>query len=400
MGTITATPHRGKQVFAFAYHDAWLQHRQALVLDPDLQLFSGRQYPPEKKANFGLFLDSSPDRWGRILMQRKEAADARAENRKARTLMETDYLLGVSDLQRMGGLRFKIQEEGPFLSDDQNKPVPPWAMLRNLEFASQQVETEGAEDQPEYMAWLEALIAPGSSLGGARPKAGVSDTDGHLWIAKFPSKHDRIDQGAWQMVVHNLALSAGIQVPEARIERFTGQHHTFLSKRFDRLDATTRLHYASAMTLLGRVDGDDALAGAGYIEMAGFIERHGASVDIDLKQLWKRIVFNICVSNADDHLRNHGFLLTETGWRLAPAFDMNPEPSATGLSLNITESDNALSLEVALEAAGFFKVAPDEAKATIQELASVVSNWHTEAKRLGLPRVEQELLAEAFRYKS
>lgn len=283
-------------------------------------MYNGRQFVPLDKAMFGFFADSCPDRWGRVLMKRREAAQAKKEDRKPRELREIDFLLGVYDESRMGALRFKLEENGPFLSDDKGMATPPWANLRTLEEAARAFDKdENALDEK----WLKQLIGPGSSLGGARPKATVQGIDGALWIAKFPSKHDEVDSGAWEMVTHDLAVMCNLDVPEAKLEKFSKLGSTFLVKRFDR-DGEKRIHFASAMTMLGKTDGASGSDGTSYLDIASFIKSNGAAPNKDLKELWKRIVFNMAVSNTDDHLRNHGFLLTSDGWRLSPLYDVNP----------------------------------------------------------------------------
>ena len=395
MGTLKAEQVRGREVFSFSYSKEWLEKAQALVLDPDLGLYGGSQYTRDDKPNFGLFLDSSPDRWGRVLMERRETFIARQEGRRARTLMESDYLLGVFDRYRMGGLRFKLATEGPFLDNNDAMATPPMAALRTLEEASLQLENENAVDSPQFAEWLSLLISPGSSLGGARPKASVVDPKGELWIAKFPSRKDDRDIGAWEMVVNKLAVQSGLRIAEGKARRFTQDHHTFLTKRFDRR-GEDRIHFASAMTLLGYNDGADAITGVSYLHIAEFIMRHGATPDADLEELWRRIVFNICVSNSDDHLRNHRFLLTPQGWVLSPAFDVNPIPSSRGLSLNISEYSNAPDLELAHEVAEKFRVNDKKREAVINKVVKVVSRWQQVAAEIGISRSEVERMENVF----
>ena len=270
VGMLTAEITRGKEIFSFEYTPSWLQSPQAQMLDPDLQLYAGPQYLNDEKPNFGMFLDSSPDRWGRMLMKRREAITARQEERKPVVLNESDFLLGVFDGTRMGGLRFKTTADGQFLSHATELAAPPWISLRDLEYASLRLETEDMS-ATEELRWLNMLIAPGSSLGGARPKASVTDPEGNLWIAKFPSANDEYDMAAWEMVVIELALIAGINVSPAQLQQFSGRHHTFLTSRFDRVQQTGRIHFASAMTLLGQQDGADFHSGASYLDMVAFI---------------------------------------------------------------------------------------------------------------------------------
>lgn len=397
IGVLHATPSRGKEIFSFEYSKEWLKSPQTHALDPSLQLFQGTHYAPNTQENFGVFLDSSPDRWGRFLMKRREAQLAREEKREERKLFESDYLLGVYDEHRMGALRFRTDPQGPFLDNNKDRASPPWTSLRELEYASLELEKNDAERNPSYSKWLQMLISPGGSLGGARPKASVIDEHKHLWIAKFPSGNDENDIGAWEMVVYKLAKRAKITIADAKLEKFSKQHHTFISKRFDRTNSGERIHFSSAMTLLQHVDGDDASTGASYLELAEFIIRQGAHVAEDLEQLWRRIVFFICVSNVDDHLRNHGFLLQPNGWRLSPAFDMNPIASGEGLKLNISESDNAQDLNLAKEVAEYFRIKPDRANEIISEVIDAVKNWQKEATAIGISTSDQERMARAFR---
>jgi serine/threonine-protein kinase HipA len=395
MGTLTSTPARGKEVFAFEYTKSWLQSGHTHMIDPDLQLYSGRYFPREERQNFGVFLDSCPDRWGRILMERREAVMARKEQRTARNLFESDYLLGVYDGHRMGALRFKLGEGGNFLNDDRNMAAPPWTSLRELEHASTKFEEDNIDDE-DYLKWINLLMAPGSSLGGARPKASVVDAKNHLWIAKFPSIKDTKNVGAWEMVVNKLALKARINVAEGQLKQFNSNNHTFLAKRFDRSINGTRIHFASAMTMLGYTDGAGHDTGVSYLEIAEFLIRHGAEVSTDLEELWRRIVFSICVKNTDDHLRNHGFLLSEKGWRLSPAYDINPNEFGAGLSLNISEKDNSLDLELALSVSEYFRIPGTKAKKIIELVKSVVTEWRGIAKDVGLSKSEQDRMARAF----
>jgi serine/threonine-protein kinase HipA len=397
MGVLHSELLRGKEVFSFEYEKNWLQSEHVQLLDPDLQLFSGKQYLNDlDKHNFGMFLDSSPDRWGRILMRRREAAIARKEQRTPINLFETDYLLGVYDSHRMGGLRFKLDPQGPFLNNNKEMASPPWTSIRELEQISLRLEEDDVIDDPEYMKWLNMLVAPGSSLGGARPKASVVDTKDNLWIAKFPSKNDQSDIGGWEIVTYELALAAGIKMAEAQAKKFTTNNHTFLTKRFDRTESGERIHFASAMTLLGYMDGEDHSDGVSYLELVEFIITNGANVNEDLEQLWRRIVFSICVTNTDDHLRNHGFILTPRGWILSPAFDINPVETGTGLKLNISDSDNALDLNLALEVSAYFRLNQERAFQIIQEVKNAVRNWRTIARKYGLSHLDCELKSTAF----
>jgi serine/threonine-protein kinase HipA len=388
---------RGKEIFSFEYNETWLTASQAkLYLDPNLGLYKGKQYLPDGRNNFGVFLDSAPDRWGRLLMRRREAWQAKLEGREERALFESDYLLGVFDGHRMGGIRFKLEQDGDFLNNQKKMATPPWTSLRELEYASLQLEKEDAIKDPEYTKWLGMLIDPGSSLGGARPKASVLDEQGNLWIAKFPSSKDDKNMGAWEMVLHELAKVCGIHVPDARLLQFSGKHHTFLSKRFDRIQ-DKRIHFASAMTLLGYQEGADFHDGLSYLDIVAFIIQQGALVKADLEQLWRRVVFNILVSNTDDHLRNHGFILTNNGWQLSPAYDMNPNEMGSGLTLNISENSNEQDISLALETAKHYKLKKDEALKILNDMQLEIAKWRTVAKNLGISSGEIEQTKRAFR---
>jgi len=379
IGTIYVEGGKGKEVISFEYDDSWLENVDtSLIFDPDLMLYKGRQYTPLNKSMFGIFADSCPDRWGRTLMKRREAIIAKKEERKPKRLTDVDYLLGVFDETRMGGLRFSVNEGGPFLSDDKELATPPWTTLRKLESAS--LAFEKNEDGMEEK-WLKQLLAPGSSLGGARPKASVSAPDGSLWIAKFPSKHDDTNVGAWEMVVHDLAMMCGLDVPEAKLENFSKTGSTFLIKRFDR-DGEKRIHFASAMTLLGKNDGAGAADGSSYLDLVSLIRKYGAAPKKDLSELWKRIAFNMAVSNTDDHLRNHGFLLTNEGWRLSPLYDVNPNSEGDVLSLNVDENNNLIDFELALDVASMFGITEKQARVCMDEIRGIVeNNWRILAKK-------------------
>lgn len=395
LGTLYSDIVRGNEIFSFEYSKEWLESKFAQVIDPDLQLYSGPQYLNLNKNNFGFFLDSSPDRWGRIIMQRREAIIARQENRQAKTLVESDYLLGVYDENRVGGLRFKEEADGPFLNQDEKLAAPPWTSITELQEASLKFEKDEDATDSEHLKWLNMLIAPGSSLGGARPKASIIDSAGNLWIAKFPSVNDTKDIGGWEMVTYNLAKKCGLNVAETKVEKFSSKYHTFLVKRFDRLDKN-RIHFASAMTMLGYTDG---APGVSYLELAEFLINHGANVNNDLKELWRRIVFSIAVSNTDDHLRNHGFILTEKGWILSPAFDINPNESGTGLSLNISENDNSLNFELAIEVAEEFRLKRDKAEKIISDIRNKVNDWKAMADKYNISKREKSIMERAFKVK-
>lgn len=393
IGSLYVNVIKGGESYSFEYDKGWLKKTGlTLTLDPELMPYSGRQYPTGKNI-FGLFADASPDRWGRVLMNKRERILAEKEGRKPSKLYDSDYLLGVYDETRMGGIRFKVNPEGSFLSDDKETAAPPWAMLRTLEEASRNFENDetGLTEK-----WLNQLIKPGSSLGGARPKATVIDTKDQLWIAKFPSKNDENDTGAWEIVAHDLAALCGLNVPEAKLEKFSPIGSTFLIKRFDRL-GSKRVHFASAMTVLGKKDGASAADGSSYLDIAAFIKSYGAQPKKDLIELWKRIVFNMAVTNTDDHLRNHAFILTDKGWILSPLYDVNPVPYGDELSLNVDEDDNSISIDLAVQTAVKFGISKSDAEAVEEDILQIVrDNWERTAARYALTRRQIEEMRPAF----
>lgn len=395
MGLLTAQEARGHLAWSFAYNNEWLETQSQILLDPDLQWYEGSQYSPDEKPNFGLFLDSMPDTWGRTLMQKREVL-LKPEAEKRRRLTDIDFLLGVFDPARMGGLRFKIDEDGPFLDDDNEKSIPPITDIRELQFGADLVESD--EDSAEVRRWLRILLAPGSSLGGARPKSSVLDENGELWIAKFPSRQDTTDKGAWEYIAWQLAKSAGINVPEARVEHIAGKYHTFFSKRFDR-NGDQRIHFASAMTMTGYTESEIRDHTPSYLELAEFIQYNSASPDNDLHELWRRIIFNIAISNTDDHLRNHGFIVTDDGWRLSPAFDLNPSIDKSGLALNIDLELNMLDFDLAREVGEYFNLKEEDKDSIIDEVLSAVSEWRDLAKSLDIPSAQIRLMEAAFNLK-
>ena len=399
IGVLHVDGGRGRQIISFEYDEEWLiDLKNNVSLDPDIKMYKGRQYTPADKLMFGVFEDSCPDRWGRLLMKRREAIIAKKEERKPKNLTEVDFLIGVYDETRMGGLRFSASKDGPFLANDKELATPPWTTLRKLEAAS--LAFEKNDDSMEEK-WLQQLIAPGSSLGGARPKASVLAPDGKLWIAKFPSKYDEIDVGAWEMVVHDLACMCELNVPEAKLEKFSKTGSTFLTKRFDR-EGDKRIHFASAMTLLGKIDGSNASQGSSYMDIASIIRTNSATPKDDLFELWRRIVFNMAVSNTDDHLRNHGFLLVKNGWSLSPLYDVNPNIYGDTLSLNIDSDNNLIDFDLTLSIAKQYGFTDTSARAELERIKHIVeNNWRKIAWHYGISRSEIEKMSPAFdmRYK-
>lgn len=393
LGRLFVNIIKGGESYSFEHDKEWLSSTNYPVsIDPDFMGYGGREYPSGKSI-FGIFADASPDRWGRMLMTKKERKLADKESRKPRKLNDSDFLMGVYDETRMGGIRFKLETDGEFLSNDKETATPPWATLRNLEEASRQFENDDiALDEK----WLNQLLRPGSSLGGARPKATVVDTEGQLWIAKFPSKNDTNNTGAWEKVVHDLARMCGLNVPDSKLETFSKLGSTFLVKRFDR-DGVKRIHFASAMTLLGKTDGASAEDGSSYLDLVSIIKSNGANPTADLLELWKRIVFNMAVSNTDDHLRNHAFILKKNGWALSPLYDVNPVPYGDELSLNVNEYDNRISIPLAIETAYRFGIKEEEAVKIAKEITEIVkTNWEKLAVKYGIPRGKIEDMRPAF----
>lgn len=392
IGVLAAHYAKGKKAFSFEYDKKWLKSAQQLVMDPDIQFYSGPQYP-NNKENFGVFLDSMPDTWGRTLMKRRAAQLAREKVEKAPTLYEIDYLLGVYDESRMGALRFKTEPDGPFLDDSKNNPTPPWSSVRKLQEAAKNFENN--TDNEEIKEWLAVLMAPGSSLGGARPKANILDEHGNLWIAKFPSKNDTIDKGAWEYLAYRLAINSGIEMAPSRMEKVTGNYNTFFTQRFDR-EKGERIHFSSAMTMTGNNEDTIRDNPASYLDIAAFIQSNGIHIEENLHQLWRRIVFNVVISNTDDHLRNHGFILTPKGWVLSPAYDINPSIDKSGLALHIDMDNNVLDLDLVQSVGEYFRLNEKQMGLIIEEVLDAVRQWKKIANEIGISRTEQELMAAAF----
>jgi len=394
IGILSAHQSKGRKAFSFEYNKEWIKSKEQILIDPDIGWYSGAQFP-DKKDNFGIFLDSMPDTWGRTLMKRRAVQRAKDEKKAVLTLYDIDYLLGVDDFSRMGALRFKLDPNGPFLNNDNTFPTPPWTTIKELQHAADLIESES--NGKEVKKYLAILMAPGSSLGGARPKANILDQTNHPWIAKFPSKNDIINKGAWEFLIYNLAIKSHIIMAESKIQKISGNHHTFFTKRFDRINGE-RIHFASAMTMTGNNEDTIRDNPPSYLELAEFIQYNGSKNVEDLHQLWRRIIFNIAVSNTDDHLRNHGFILTEKGWRLSPAYDINPSIDKSGLAMNITMEDNALNFTLATSVGEYFQLNNKQMEEIIGEVKSAVRNWKTIATKIGISRAEQELMKSAFRY--
>lgn len=390
VGTLWSHFNRGRETSDFEYSKDWLKNPKVFSLEPALFLGAGKQVNPRQTPLFGSFGDSAPDTWGRILMRRYEAQIAKDENRSPRTLNEIDYLLYVNDYARQGALRFRTEDNNDFLFPGNLKSIPPLVNLTKLLAA-----TEKVVDFEERNSDLQLLLAPGSSLGGARPKASVIDKDGNLCIAKFPKKDDYTNNVLWEAVALTLAKNCGLNVQEWSLHK-AGKKNVIVLKRFDR-NGNTRIPFLSAMSMLNAIDNDSQTHS--YLDIADAIRQNGAVPKEDLKELWKRIVFSILISNTDDHLRNHGFLyVNEAGWKLSPLYDVNPScDNKNVLSTYITESDNSQSLDLALEVCEYFEISIETAKTIISDMKNKIRNWKTVAKQLGLSKSEIDKMEVAFK---
>lgn len=391
VGRLWSRVRKRKESATFEYDQAWLEHPERFSLEPALKLGPGPFHTPTDTPMFGAIGDSAPDRWGRALMRRMERRRAEREGGAPRTLQEIDYLLLVDDEARQGALRFAEREGGPFLREEGVKRIPPLVELPKLLSAAEHVVEEKDTDED-----LRLLFAPGSSLGGARPKASVREKDGHLAIAKFPRRDDEINTVMWEAVALTLAKKAGIAVPERRVEN-VGNKPVLLLRRFDR-DGARRIPFLSAMSMLGSKDNETR----SYLEIVDALRQHGAAPKADMEALWRRLVFNILISNTDDHLRNHGFLYEgPDGWRLSPAYDLNPQPTDIKpriLTTAVNEDDNTASLALAMEVAGYFELDATKAREIAAQVGNAVSKWRDEAARYGLTKGEINRMASAFEH--
>jgi serine/threonine-protein kinase HipA len=391
MGRLWAHVRKNKESATFEYDKAWQENPARFSLEPALQVGPGPFHTPADTPMFGAIGDSAPDRWGRALMRRMERRRAEREGTAPRTLNEIDFLLLVDDEARQGALRFAEREGGPFLREEGIKRIPPLVELPELLSAAERVmEDKDSEED------LRMLFAPGSSLGGARPKASVIEKDGHLAIAKFPRKDDEINTVVWEDVALTLAHKAGIAVPDRRVEAVS-KKPVLLLRRFDR-KGKRRIPFLSAMSMLGSKDNE----GRSYLEIVDALRQHGAAPKADMEALWRRLVSNILISNTDDHMRNHGFLYAgQEGWRLSPAYDLNPVPTDIKpriLATAINEDDNTASLALAMEVAGYFELEEGKAREIAKQVGNVVSKWRDEAARHGLTRNEIDRMASAFEH--
>jgi serine/threonine-protein kinase HipA len=390
VGKLWFNSHKGKETVSFEYDSAWLKHSEKFALEPALELAEGAFHAAV--SVFGAIGDSAPDRWGRVLMRRAESKKAKAEKRTPITLLEADYLLGVNDEARQGAFRFSLElDKAVFLAAKDQNPIPSLIKLPKLLSA-----TERFLDNEESAEDLKLLLAPGSSLGGARPKASVRDKDGTLAIAKFPRKDDEYNVVLWEAVALDLAKSAGINVPDWRIEKIL-RKPVLIIKRFDR-NNDERIPFLSAMSMLGAKDNEEH----SYLEIAYAIIQNGASPNHDLTELWRRIVFSVMIANTDDHLRNHGFIYERyKGWRLSPVYDLNPTPIEIKpriLSTAINYEDRSASLELAMSVIKEFRINKNRAIQISKEVAAAVKQWRKVAVKFGLSKVECDFMRSAFEW--
>ena len=384
---------RGSDSYAFKFDNNWLRQFGSLFLSADINNYPGQQYTQPGRDIFGCFSDALPDRWGRLLLNRREQILATEERRPIRRLSSFDYLIGIDDFSRMGGFRFKTIPDGDFINCDSHLRIPPLADLRSLVAASMEIEKSEEQNRLPEKKWIQQLVHPGSSLGGARPKAGVRGTDGCLYVAKFPSRNDDYDVSLWEHLSHLLAKKAGVNAAETSVISTGEKYHALLSKRFDRTADGRRIHFASAMTLLGLMDGSDAQTGNGYLDIVDFILQNCCDVENNLRQLYRRVAFNIAIGNTDDHFRNHGFLLTPKGWTLSPAYDLNPTTNEYQ-SLLINSSTNKSDLDFLLGSSEEYMIGKDEASKIIQEVTNAIKGWRRMAVSLGIAKREMELLEQ------
>ena len=387
---------RGSESYAFRFDDNWLKFHAGIKLSEDINNYPGLQYTQPGNDIFGCFSDALPDRWGRTLLKRREQIQASEEKRAVRNLSSFDYLMGIDDYSRMGGFRLKRELDGDFINVSPSLKIPPLTELRQLVLASQEVEKSEENDVLPEKKWIAQLIQPGTSLGGARPKAGVLDDSGNLCIAKFPSRKDDYDTGLWEHFSHLLARKAGINAAQTKVLGGLGKYHTLLSKRFDRTDEGKRIHFASSMSLIGLRDGDNAQGGYGYLNIVDFILQSCCDVEKNLQELYRRVAFNICIGNSDDHFRNHGFLLTPRGWTLSPAYDMNPTLNEYQ-SLLINESSNKADIRTLLESCESYMIKKEVAENIIHQVQAAVAGWENLAVLLQIPAREVTMFKDRFK---
>lgn len=386
---------RGSDSYSFKYDNDWLRQYGSLFLSADINNYPGQQYTQPDRDIFGCFSDALPDRWGRLLLNRREQILATEDKRPIRKLSSFDYLISIDDFSRMGGFRFKETPDGEFINCNNHLRIPPLTDIRALVAASMEIEkSEELRLLPE-MKWLIQLVHPGTSLGGVRPKAGIVNDIGQLCVAKFPSRNDDYDVGLWEHLSHLLAKEAGVMVAETSVVETGEKYHVMISRRFDRTDDGRRKHFASALTLLGLTDGCGAKTGDGYLDIVDFILQNCCDVEENLRQLYRRVAFNIAIGNSDDHFRNHGFLLTPRGWTLSPAYDMNPTLNEYQ-ALLINSTTNQADLGILLDSSEEYMIGKEEAKRIINEVKAGVKQWKSIAIRLGIAKREIDVLEQVF----
>lgn len=394
MGELTCDTVRGNETYGFSFAREWLAQHGDVFFGEDLRNYPGVQYTSPEKDIFSCFSDALPDRWGRTLLNRREQIVASEEKRPVRRLNSFDYLVGIDDESRMGGFRFSEIPGGKYINCDASLRVPPLANVSELMQAAHGIEASEELHVLPSKRWLMQLLRPGTSLGGARPKATVKDDDGNLAVAKFPSRKDDYDVALWEHFCHVMGRKAGINVADTHVVS-GGQYNILLSKRFDRTGAGRRKHFASALTLLGLNDGDNASTGCGYTDIVDFIVRCGCDVKNNLEELYRRVAFNIIVGNSDDHFRNHGFILTQKGWELSPAYDINPT-LCEEQSLLINRETNKSDLDILLKSAGEYMLSADVAARIIAEVKTSMKTWRGEAAKLKLSRRDADMFAPRF----
>ena len=394
MGELTCDTVRGNETYGFSFAREWLAQHGDVFFGEDLRNYPGVQYTSPEKDIFSCFSDALPDRWGRTLLNRREQIVASEEKRPVRRLNSFDYLVGIDDESRMGGFRFSEIPGGKYINCDASLRVPPLANVSELMQAAHEIEASEELHVLPSKRWLMQLLRPGTSLGGARPKATVKDDDGNLAVAKFPSRKDDYDVALWEHFCHVMGRKAGINVADTHVVS-GGRYNILLSKRFDRTGAGRRKHFASALTLLGLNDGDNASTGCGYTDIVDFIVRCGCDVKNNLEELYRRVAFNIMVGNSDDHFRNHGFILTQKGWELSPAYDINPTLYEEH-SLLINRETNKSDLDILLKSAGEYMLSAEVAARIIAEVKTSMKTWRGEAAKLKLSRRDADMFAPRF----
>ena len=395
IGELSFENLRGSETYGFQYSREWLKNHSDILLGNDINNYPGMQYTQPEKDIFGCFSDALPDRWGRMLLNRREQILAKEENRPIRKLSSFDHLMGIDDFSRMGGFRFKTNPNEDFINQHLSLQIPPLTSLRALLQASMEIEHSEEKNELPAKKWINQLLQPGSSLGGARPKASIIDENKKLYIAKFPSRKDTYDVGLWENFAHLLAQKAGINVAVTRVVPGSEKYHILLSERFDRTKEGKRIHFASAMTMLGRSDGDNFANGYGYLDIVDFIIKGCTQVENNLRELYRRVAFNICIGNTDDHFRNHGFLLVAKGWTLSPAYDINPSLNEHQ-SLLISSTSNESDLNILLDSCEEYMLDRKQCSEIIREVVSAIKSWKTMAVKLQIPKLEMDTFSARF----